>query len=296
MESFQVSGHVSDPESCMHSWSWEAGEGLVLQDASALETMATAHVDPDLAARGEDRTKMDLFLRVTDCAGFESQDFVEVRIHSLEDFPGGNNRPICRGAQFNAELGTPLVIDFTDENFPICADADHTDEELTYGIVGDPLLGDAEVSEDGKTITYFPREPGYDTFQIRAYDPEGEDSPRTVLAVTVQEPDYVCVGDLDARMLHRVRPGWISLFTILVVDQEGVPVSGAQVDFLLDGEHYRRFTGPDGTLELRRVLPSAQETLLRVVDIGAPDGSPYRTEKNHDPEADSDGTEISLTR
>jgi hypothetical protein len=103
-------------------------------------------------------------------------------------------------------------------------------------------------------------------------------------------------GDLDAIKLNS-GARWRTQVTVLVHDDAENPVSGAVVDFDINGAVTRSCTtGAAGTCFIRATVSDSLPSLtFTVTDITAA-GFSYAPGDNHDPDADSDGTTIVVTQ
>lgn len=140
-------------------------------------------------------------------------------------------------------------------------------------------------------------------YAISAVDASGNESTRTspvcatpaagIAATTVH------VADLDGSQSVQGKSGrWEALVTVTVVDGTGAPVDGATVSGTWAGAASGTATGTTsaGTVTLSSgTLTGGTSATLTISGIVA-DGATYDSESNTDPDQDSDGTTITVSK
>jgi hypothetical protein len=130
-----------------------------------------------------------------------------------------------------------------------------------------------------------------------AVDTAGQTSPASAAAVTVSNPvvvEGVHIGDIDgvgATWYY----WWAGVVTVTVHDSAERPVAGATVAVAWDGSVTQTCaTATDGTCTLSRWFSrTVAATTVAVTGILVP-GQAYVPGANHDPDASSDGTAITI--
>ena len=195
VETFELFGFCSDPESNLASCAWEIDPGLTFDPPGALSATVTAEVETALA--GGD-VRPDMFLRATDSPfGYLGELQIDAQVEEIEDDPEANDQPECRGSSFTVLAGTTLHINPTESGNRLCLDPDHADAELTYTIRREAGSG---LAEGGPELTYTPDDgfSGIDYFTFRAVDPGEADSRTTIVGLNIigsdEDPPDVAIG------------------------------------------------------------------------------------------------------
>jgi hypothetical protein len=104
------------------------------------------------------------------------------------------------------------------------------------------------------------------------------------------------VGDLDGTKSGRNR--WTATVTITVHDANHVALSGVTVQGnWSNGGTSSCTTGSNGTCQVSKSnIPSTTSSVKFTVTSLTKSGVTYLSSSNHDPESDSNGTEITITR
>ncbi len=132
---------------------------------------------------------------------------------------------------------------------------------------------------------------------------DGDLTSADVVTVTVQQPSVggtMHVADLDGTVNLRGASGqWAALVTITIVDSDENPVSGATVTGTWSGATNGTsagLTNADGMVTLSSGnMKSGTEVTFAVTDV-THSALTYDSSKNNDPDGDSDGTVITVTK
>lgn len=142
-------------------------------------------------------------------------------------------------------------------------------------------------------------------YEVSAFDSSGNESQRTAsVCATPAASDggdatFVHVADLDGRSSSRGQSGrWQALVTVTIVDDTGAPVDGATVIAEWSGAASGTVSGTTsgGTVTLSSGnLTGGTSATLEITGVVA-DGATYQPSSNTDPDEDSDGTTIIVSK
>ncbi|MFW6074408.1 MAG: Ig-like domain-containing protein [Chloroflexota bacterium] len=234
----------------------------------------------------------------TDTAGQTASSSVGVTVDNIDEAP-------------SATITNPSGGSTVDGTVAIQVDAD--DAEDSAGSL------DVEVSIDGGTwqsATYSGGFYEFDwdtttvadgdyTIDARASDSGGNVTNATQITVTVSnapdepsDPQVIHIGDLDGSNQNNGRT-WDAIVSILVVDDQGNAIEGAVVSgdwgSPVNGSASCT-TGSDGrcTVDAGNILKRNGTVSFTVTDVDGP--LPYDANSNTDPDGDSDGTTIVVSK
>jgi hypothetical protein len=190
------------------------------------------------------------------------------------------------GAQVSGTV--PVVADATDDGGVTRVDFD---------VDGQPLATDTD-GADGWTAAWDTTvvADGAHTVSATATDTSGQTSTHAV-GVVVGVAGTVHVGDLDGASTSSGGT-WTASVTVAVAANTGGPVAGAEVTGRWStGDSAGCVTGADGrcTLDLAGIRKRTGSVDLGVTGVAA-DGLVYHQAANSDPESDSDGTTITVSK
>lgn len=220
------------------------------------------------------------------------QGTVRMTVNPINDAPAAVDDAYTVGEGETLSVAAPGVLD---------NDTDVDGDPLTASVVTQPSSGTLNLNEDGSFL-YTPSDgfSGEDAFTYEASD--GEASDRATVAITVEPavedppPEAIHVGDLDGES-DSMRNMWHAVVTVAIHDGSENPVEGADVTFSVStGDDLTCSTDEAGTCSVTSTaVPKRESTITFVVDsVGA--GDPYDAEANHDPDGDSDGTRIVVSK
>ena len=214
---------------------------------------------------------------------------------------GGNTAPTADAKTVSTGANTPKAITLTGSDAETC--------DLTFGIVSGPSQGSlgpigdqACVSGNPKTdsaaVTYTPVAgyTGSDSFTYSVTDAGGLSSNATV-SITVNAAGTMHIGDLDAASTTAGK-NWKPTVTVTGHDGSEQPVAGATVTGSWSNGvtgSTSCTTGTGGTCSMSRTSKTATTATFTVTNV-ALSSLTYVSVANHDPERDSNGTSITLTR
>ena len=124
--------------------------------------------------------------------------------------------------------------------------------------------------------------------------PAGDDAPPP----PPPPPNSAHVGDLDRGSLNLTSTHWRARVTIRVHNGDHGRLSGVVVRgrFGPKGAALTCTTGPGGACTLRRDLRRSRASIVFVMLVISKPSYVYAAGRNHDPDGDSDGTRITVTR
>ncbi|HEV8699004.1 MAG TPA: tandem-95 repeat protein [Candidatus Limnocylindrales bacterium] len=212
--------------------------------------------------------------------------------------------PVAFPVTVTTAYQTPVTITLTGSDWETC--------ELTFAVVSDPTAGTllnggeppcsggapSGPNTDSVRVIYTPRNDfsGVDRFTYTVTADRTTSEPALV-EVTVAPPSSMHVGDLDATA-RRAPGSWSATATIEIEDGAGVGVGGAVVSgWWTDGPGTTCTTDSSGRCSIAsppysRRLPAATFNVSTVSRAGYV----YDDTANHDPDGDSSGSSISVTR
>jgi hypothetical protein len=154
---------------------------------------------------------------------------------------------------------------------------------------------------DSSKIVYTPAAgfSGGDTFTYRTSDGTSWSAPATV-AITINPPTLLHVGDLDPSRRQRTTT-WLPIATITVHNPGHGIVSGVTVTGNFGGGTTGTRSCKTGSAGTCQVSPSSYiantiGSVTFTVTGMTLKASAYAPAANHDPEADSNGTTVTITR
>jgi len=143
---------------------------------------------------------------------------------------------------------------------------------------------------------------GNDIFRFRVTDAAGTSSEASVTIAVAgpigpPPPTSVHVGDLDATAAASGNRNWKATVTITVHNSNHAPVAGAVLSGRWGGATgtVKCTTTAAGSCTLTRSMPNAAASVTFTV-TGIVSTLPYLASANHDPETDSNGTTILVSR
>jgi hypothetical protein len=125
------------------------------------------------------------------------------------------------------------------------------------------------------------------------------------VSITVSAAPKQHVGDLDGSGVIVNNKNWQTRVTVEVHDQNHLPVSGARVDARWNwvnrlsnqSADVACTTGVNGRCSLTRSFPRARVASATLTVTGLTrQGTAYLAAQNHDPDGDSNGTVITVSR
>jgi hypothetical protein len=142
---------------------------------------------------------------------------------------------------------------------------------------------------------------GTHTVTFTATDNGGaQASDQVVITVTPPPPPAVAmhVGDIDASKTLRNGGTWTATVTVTVHDASNNPVSGVLVSgSWSDGTTASCTTGSSGTCALPvKTIGKRTTSITFTVTNLTRSGYTYQSSANHDPDGDSNGTTITVTK
>ncbi|HEY6056877.1 MAG TPA: S8 family serine peptidase, partial [Candidatus Limnocylindrales bacterium] len=211
--------------------------------------------------------------------------------------PAPNVPPVALDDTASTAYGSPVSV-------PVLAnDSDPDGDPLSVVSVTTPAHGTATI-DAGTTVTYTPAAgySGADGFGYGISDGRGGTASATV-SVTVgpAPPTVMHIGDLD-RSASAARRNWTAQVIILVLDQFGLPVSGATVNGTWSGAAKGGgsciTTAPGICTIAKSGLSLAKTSITFTVTAVAKSGATYDRTKNVDADqpSDSNGTVIMISR
>ncbi|MFQ5523737.1 MAG: S8 family serine peptidase [Acidimicrobiia bacterium] len=140
-------------------------------------------------------------------------------------------------------------------------------------------------------------------YVVTAVDTSGNESVYSTEASATPQPaapaTSVHVGDIDGTAKGKGK-GWKVSVTVIIHDDNENPVAGATVDGSWSGDLTGTVSGTTddtGAVTFRTgKVDTSVNTVTFTVDGVAADGLTYDSTANHDPDEDSDGTSITVTR
>jgi hypothetical protein len=209
-----------------------------------------------------------------------------------------NDPPTAAGESYTTAFGTTLV-----RNAPgvLANDADIDGDALSAVLASGPSHGTLTLGSDGG-FSYTPAAgySGADAFSYRARDPSGaESAPATVgLTVTAAGATSVRIADLDATRSGAGK-NWTASVTVEVRNDLGAAVTGDVVtgSFSPAGGTGRTCTtGSNGRCPITSsAIPKRNGSVVFTVTAVAT-SLPYTPGANSDPDGDSNGTSITITK
>ncbi len=167
----------------------------------------------------------------------------------------------------------------------------------SHGNLGDITDGGCTPDGDLANVTYTP-DPGYvgsDSFTYKASDGVAESNVATV-NLSIVLPPLTHVGDLDAFSSGRGRRWNVSIWT-LVHDENHVLVADATVTFAYSGTYLGTLTCTTDASGACTIDGPAKGKSVTFTVTGITHASrSYASAGNHDPDGDSNGTVIAVTR
>ena len=217
---------------------------------------------------------------------------VSVTVNAVPDDPVAND----------VDMGTVLANSSNNAWTPSVSDVDAGDT-LTCTITVQPSNGSAAVASDCLSGTYTPDAnfTGSDPFTYEVSDGTANDTGS--VSVTVSEPSSdIHVGDLDGASEKLSQGYWKATVTIEVHDGSGGAVVGAEVTgtFTQNGDAVdppNCTTDATGTSQIDSgQLPNKSGKATFTVDNVTHATLTYDGTANNDPDGDSDGTSIALSK
>jgi hypothetical protein len=219
---------------------------------------------------------------------------------------GSGSAPQASGQAVSTAAGSPVEITLAGNDADTC--------ELTFAISSAPAHGTlgplgavpctpGSPSTDAARVTYTPAAgySGSDAFTYRVSDGSST-SPGATVSITVTsppggDPAAVHVADLDGRATNNGKT-WTASATTAVLDGAGRAVSGVTVSGRWStGATVSCVTGGDGrcTAPLAAIQKKTTTATFTVTQL-AKAGYTYDPAANGDPDGDSTGTVITITR
>ena len=183
------------------------------------------------------------------------------------------------------------------------ASDDHGVVQVAFALDGDPIGVDA-YGADGWSLTWdsMTVSDGAHTLTATATDTLAQTASdsRGIIVANGSQPGSLHVGDLDGSASAKGRSGkWEAQVTIMVHDNTDTPVAGATVSGAWSGatsSSVSATTGTDGTAVVTSGNMDSGDIVTFTVDQVSVSGWGYDSSANHDPDGDSDGTRIDITR
>ncbi len=263
-----------DPDGTIMSWEWSEG-------ATALGNGETLGLD---LADGVHT----ITLTVTDNLGATGTDDVVVTVVA----PAANVAPSAdAGADrtipdSNGQPGESVTLDGSGSD-----DSDGSIVSWAWSEGSDSIGSGETVAVDLAD--------GVHTITLTVTDDRGATASDDVV-ITVQAPvsgASIHVGDLDGTAVNISKSRWRASVTVAVHDQNGAAVAGTVVHFTLStGQNVSCTTTISGlcTAQSPEYRKRTTDVTFTVVNLIGP--SPYVAGDNHDPDGDSSGTSITLSR
>jgi len=214
---------------------------------------------------------------------------VSITVTSVNDPPVANDDSVATPED------TPVTINVVSNDTDVDGNLDQTSAEVLTG----PSDGKVQNNSDG-TFTYTPNASflGTDSFIYEVCDSGGLCDTANI-AVTVN-PVSVHVGDLDGSRTS-ARNKWTATVTIAVHDVSHSPVEGATVTGSWSGGPATPgscTTGSSGECQVRQadIAKNVASVVFTVTEVTYDGTLTYRPDDNHDPDGDSNGTSITVSR
>jgi PKD repeat protein len=268
----------SDPDEDPLTYTWDFGDGTVGSGETPSHTYAYGG-------------NFTVTLTVAD--GISGEDTAETTV-SVQEV---NDQPVAvHNGPFTAETGQPIQFDASGSY-----DADNLDStptnDQTLSYLWD--FGDGSTSSE-VSPTHAYAASGEFTVSLTVDDGSAQNGTMTVFTSAViseTAPSGSHVGDLDgSRITNRNR--WIATVTVAVHDDQHSPVAGAVVT----GSWSGGFTGSDTcttnssgycSVATDQILKKNPSVIFSIEDISH-NTLAYNQALNHDPDADSNGTAITV--
>jgi serine protease len=206
-----------------------------------------------------------------------------------------NSAPVATDDTAETDEDNAVVIDV------LSNDSDPDGDPLSVSSVTTASHGSVVINDDD-SITYTPEANyiGSDSFTYTISDGNGgTDSAGVTVDVQAADSAHVHVGDLDASTHVKGKSGqWEVFVTAIIHDSVDQPVGGATVTGSWSGDATGTVSGTtnsDGTVSFETGnLKGGNSVTFSVEDVSS--SSPYDPDSNHDPDGDSDGTTITVTK
>ncbi|MGZ4211072.1 MAG: S8 family serine peptidase [Actinomycetota bacterium] len=210
--------------------------------------------------------------------------------------PPPNQAPVAANDAYSTAYGSTLGVAAPGV---LGNDSDPDGDSITASLQAGPSHGTVSLNADGSFV-YAPASgySGPDSFTYTANDGQASSNIATV-TITVgpppPPPSSLHIGDLDASK-SSTKNGWKVTVTITVHNQSEATVSGVAVSFRwADGSTGSCTAKRNGTCSASKSLRSGvTSTSLTVTNVTG--SSPYDATLNHDPDGDSNGTTIAVTK
>ena len=219
-----------------------------------------------------------------------------------------NDAPVAAADSYSIAEDTGVLVTHSATDLEEC--------ELTFSIIiSGPANGTLTAltaqtcvgslpNSDSIEVTYTPN-PGFtgnDSFTYKANDGTADSNDATVTISVTATADTVHVGDLDGASTKLAKGAWSGQVTVLIYNGGEGPVADAVVTgiFTQNGDSVGPLfciTGDDGTCTIKSgTFPQKSgNATFTVLDVILP-GHDYQWGDNHDPDGDSDGTAIALSK
>lgn len=285
----------SDPETCELSFAISSGPSNGTLTAvtdnnctSGDPSTDTATVDyaPDADYNGND----SFTFTVTDGDGNTDSGTVAITVNPV------NDAPVAVGDSASTTVDTEVTITV------LANDTDVDGDTLTVTGATTPSHGTVTINTDN-TVTYSPATDytGTDSFTYTVSDGNLSDSASVAIEVT-ETASTMHVGDLDSASVN-LGSSWRPAVDVLVVDANGNAVSNATVSGTWSHPDGTTETGTCDTDSTGRCTETSGKTFHKNVSSttftvdGVIHGTlSYDADKNTDPDGDSNGTTIAVTK
>jgi hypothetical protein len=209
--------------------------------------------------------------------------------------PGSNSAPVAGDVSVEASVDT--VVAWT----PDVADSDGDTLSCTADVTS-TQGGSVTVAADCSGGTYMPPigYEGADSFEYSVSDGSLSDSASVTVTVQPASSTGVHVGDLDGGSQKFPKGAWGGIVTVRVHDDSEVSASGYTVQGVFNQGSYQVavscVTNASGTCAVTSGAFPSKSGAATFVVIGLTGPLPYAPSGNHDPDGDSDGTAIQLSK
>jgi hypothetical protein len=205
-----------------------------------------------------------------------------------------NDAPVANDDTAQTETDTAVAIDV------LANDSDVDGDTITVLSVTQGANGSVVNGGDSVSYTPHPSFVGTDSFSYTIDDGSGgTDSASVTVTVVDASTGNVHVGDLDGSTAA-VHKNWKAIVTVTIHDATHNPVQGATVTGVWSGGHKGEVsatTDAQGqcTVETSTIPRKKTSATFTVTGVNAA-GVIYDADANHDPDGDSDGTTITVSK
>jgi serine protease len=250
--------------------------------SAAVNANNTVTYTPDINYNGTD----SFTYTVIDGKGGSDTANVSITINPV------NDPPVALDDSATTSEDTPVTINV------LANDSDVDGDALQVTGVSDPPHGSAAVNANN-TVTYTPdiNYNGTDSFTYTVIDGKGGSDTATVtITVKALSASTMHVGDLDGSSVLKKR-GWEASVTVTIHDNLEHPVAGATVYGKWSGAKraVSGITGSNGTITFRYSVNSNTSVTFTVQNVTHINLT-YVPSVNHDPDGDSNGTYIIVSK